>query len=217
VAKAMIAEGGEQGFTIREMSRRAKVSVTTVYATFGDKEGLIAAAIEDYYDNLPLSHAPPTTNITVVLTNTDLAVAAILGNKAYAEEYSALYFSRTVDPRIHKVIHDTTAAASRHLDWYQRAMRNGEVVPGLTFEAITTMHANHMMVVLNDWAQARVRDEDLATALKVAFLIMARGVTSGRSQAHAEARLRTILRTSIGAEPAAADHPDPESWDPSPE
>lgn len=45
VAKAMIAEGGSEGFTIRELGRRAKVSVTTIYAAYGEKEGLIAAAI----------------------------------------------------------------------------------------------------------------------------------------------------------------------------
>src|SRR5437764_7893111 len=36
VAKRMIAEGGRDGFTIRELGRRASVSVTTVYATDGD-------------------------------------------------------------------------------------------------------------------------------------------------------------------------------------
>lgn len=199
VAKAMIAEGGEEALTIRELGRRAKVSVTTIYATYGDKEGLIAAAIEDYYESLPLAHAPLTTNLTAVLANTGQAVDAILANKAYACQYASLYYSGTVDPRIHKAIFDTVAAASGHLYWLQKAVRNGETVPGLTMEAITVLLANHKMAPLHDWAQGRIRDEDLATALKTAFLVMARGVTRGRTQARVEAELKRLLRTS--AEP----------------
>ena len=47
ITKEMIAEGGEGSFTIRDLASRANVSVTTIYAAFGDKKGLIAAAIEE--------------------------------------------------------------------------------------------------------------------------------------------------------------------------
>lgn len=204
VAKAMIAEGGEEALTIRELGRRAKVSVTTIYAAYGDKEGLISAAIEDYYESLPLAHAPLTTNLAVVLANTDQAVAAILDNRAYASQYAALYYSSTVDARIHRAIFDTVAAASGHLYWFQKALRDGETVPGLTLEAITVLLANSKMAPLHDWAQGRIRDEDLATALKTAFLVLARGVTRGRTQARVEAELKRLLRASAEPEQTAA-------------
>ena len=71
VAKTMIAEGGPDAFTIRDLGRRAGVSVTTIYATYGDKQGLIAAAIQDYYDSLPLAHAPPTLALSGLLAATE--------------------------------------------------------------------------------------------------------------------------------------------------
>src|SRR5580693_4349635 len=73
IAKAMIAEGGSDGFTIRELGRRAKVSVTTIYATYGDKEGLIAAAIQDYYERLPVARARQSTSLPGLLAAADLA------------------------------------------------------------------------------------------------------------------------------------------------
>jgi AcrR family transcriptional regulator len=102
IAKAMIAEGGPEGFTIRELGRRAKVSVTTIYATYGDKEALIAAAIQDYYERLPVARARQTTSLPKLLAATDLALDAILTNKPYARHYADLYFSSTVDPRVYK-------------------------------------------------------------------------------------------------------------------
>lgn len=198
VAKAMIAEGGPEGFTIRELGRRAKVSVTTIYATYGDKEGLIAAAIQDYYDRLSVAAQPPSLGLSGVLKATDQVRDAILANKAYARQYAYLYFSSTVDPRIYKVIRDTATASAGHLPWLQKAMRDGDVIPGLELDSIVTLLANHRLMVLFDWAQGRIADEELHVATKVAFLMFARGITCGPTQARVEAELRKLARASHG-------------------
>ena len=198
VAKTIIAEGGREGFTIRELGRRANVSVTTIYATYGDKEGLIAAAIQDYYDGLPVAHARQTTSLPALLGTTDLAVEAILANKAYAAHYAELYFSNTVDPRIYKAIQDTAMAASGQLPWLQKAFRDGDVIPGLEIDYIMSLLANQRLVGLHEWAQGRTSDEDLSTAIKTSFLIIARGFTRGPTQARVEAELKKLLRVNGG-------------------
>ncbi len=200
VAKAMIAEGGSEGFTIRELGRRANVSVTTIYATYGDKEGLIAAAIQDYYDSLPVSRIRQTTSLPALLSATDLAREAVLANKPYARQYAELYFSGTLDPRIYQAIQDTATKAGGQLPWLQKAFHDGDVVPGLSVEQIMTLLANHRLMVLHDWAQGRIKDEDLGTATRRAFLIMARGVTRGPTQARVDVELKRLLRAA-GEEP----------------
>jgi len=192
IAKAMIAEAGSESFTIRELGRRAKVSVTTIYAAYGDKEGLIAAAIQDYYNGLAMSRVRQTTSLPALLSATDLAREAILANKAYARQYAELYFSRTLDPRIYQAIQDTSTMAGGQLPWLQKAFRDGEVIPGLSEEQIMTLLANHRLMVLHDWSQGRIRDEDLGTAIKLAFLIMARGVTRGSTQARVDVELKKL-------------------------
>ena len=196
VAKTMIAEGGPEGFTIRELGRRAKVSVTTIYASFGDKEGLIAEAIDDYYQRLALSRARPTTSLTKLLMASERVQEAVLANKAYARQFVNLYFSASVDPRIHTTIRDTSTAGAGHVPWIQKAMRDGDIIPGLSLEAITTMLTNHRLLVLQDWAQGRLRDEDLHIAGKTAILIFARGITCGATQARVDAELRKLARVS---------------------
>ena len=195
VAKTMIAEGGPEGFTIRELGRRAKVSVTTIYASFGDKEGLLAAAIEDYYQRLPLASARPTASLPKLLAAEQVR-AAVLANQAYARQYVNLYFSSTVDPRVHKAIRDTSTAGAGHLPWIQKAMRDGDIIPGLSLQTITTMLTNHRLMVLQDWAQGRLTDENLHIAAKLAILIFARGITCGPTLARVDAELRKLARTS---------------------
>ena len=195
-AKQAIAEGGPDAFTIRELGRRAQVSVTTIYATYGDKLGLIAAAIEDYYQNLPLARAPPTTSLSALLASKDDVRSAILANPSYARQYAELYFSRSVDPRIYKVIQDTSTASGGHLPWLQKSLRDGDVAPGLSLEYLTTLFANQRLLVLHDWAQGRVSDEALGTTLKMAFLILARGVTRGATQARVDVELKRLARTA---------------------
>ncbi len=196
VAKQMIAEGGSDGFTIRELGRRAKVSVTTIYATYGDKQGMIAAAIQDYYDSLPLAQAPPTTNLAALLTATEEARGVILANKPYARQYADLYFSGSIDPRVYNVIRETSTASAGHLPWLQKAMRDGDVIPGLTIDFITTLLANHRLMVLHDWAHGRIDDDNLATATKMAFLIFGRAITRGGTQARVEAELMKLVRAA---------------------
>jgi AcrR family transcriptional regulator len=198
VAKAMIAEGGSEGFTIRELGRRAKVSVTTIYATYGDKEGLIAAAIQDYFDALPVARVRPTTSLPALLAATDLARDAILANKAYARQYAELFFSGTVDTRIYKAIQDTATASNGRKPWLQKVLRDGDLLPGLELEYVVSSLANHGLMVLHDWAQGRIKDEDLATAIKMGFLIVARGVTRGSTHARVESELKRLLRAAGG-------------------
>lgn len=196
VAKQMIAEGGEDAFTIRELGRRAKVSVTTIYATYGDKEGLIAAAIADYYEGLPTARAPQTLSLQAVLAATDSLRGAILANRAYARQYAELYFSSSVDPRVYKAIRETATASAGQGAWLQKAVREGDIVPGLDMDYITGLLANHRLMVLHDWARGRIGDDDLVNATKMNFLIMARGVTRGATQARVEAELKKLLRAT---------------------
>ncbi len=198
VAKAMIAEGGRDGFTIRELGRRANVSVTTIYATYGDKEGLIAASIQDYYDGLPVARARQATSVPGLLLATDMSCEAILANKPYARQYAELYFSGTLDGRIYRVIQETATSAAGQFPWLQKAVRDGDVIPGLDGEQIMGVLANQRMVVLHDWAQGRIADENLATQIKIAFLIVSRGFTRGPTQARLETELKKLLRSSGG-------------------
>ena len=94
------------------------------------------------------------------------------------------------------LIQDTSTASGGHLPWLQKSLRDGDVAPGLSLEYLTTLFANQRLLVLHDWAQGRVSDAALGTALKMAFLILARGVTRGAAQARVDVELKRLARTA---------------------
>ena len=196
VAKKMIAGGAPEAFTIRELGHRAGVSVTTIYATYGDKEGLIAAAIEDFYRNMPFMRRPVQATLDGILNAADEASKVIFGNKPYARHYADLYFSTTVDPRIYKVVQDTTNGSAGYLPWLEKTMSEGGFLPGLDLEYLTAVLANNRLIALRDWEQGRIEDRDLADTVKISFLVLVRGVTQGKTQKRVEAALRKCLRVA---------------------
>lgn len=148
-----------------------------------------------------MSRVRQTTSLPALLSAMDLAREAVLANKPYARQYAELYFSATLDPRIYKAIQDTSTKAGGQLPWLQKAFRDGDVMPGLSVEQIMTLLANHRLMVLHDWAQGRIKDADLATASKLAFLFMARGVTCGAAHARVEVELKKLLQAAASERP----------------
>lgn len=192
-AQAMIAEGGPEGFTIRELSQRAKVSVTTIYASYGDKEGLLAAAIADYYEQLPFAAAPAPKTLKAVLAATEQARLAVMQNKPYARQYAELFFSGTVDPRVYNAIMDTISESGGQFHWLESVAARGDLLPGLTMNEVRVMLANTRLAVLHDWVQGRIDDDGHAVWSKRAFLLFARAVTRGETQADVDAELARLL------------------------
>ncbi len=192
VAKVMIAESGAEGFTIRELTRRAEVSVTVVYSAYGDKEGLIAAAIQDFYEKLDLARRPVARTLRRVLSDIDEAAAIILANPAYSRSLAALYFSPTVDPRVYATVRNIAVRA--FLPWLEEAMSRGETAVGLPVETMCATLANDRWAIIFDWARGRVTNARLAGAMKTSFLIVATGLSTGQTRDQLDAALEKCCR-----------------------
>lgn len=194
VAKEMIADSGTESFTVRDLGRLAKVSVTTIYAAFGDKEGVLAAAIDDFYQRLPFANRPAPTTLVGILECTDEATQAVFSNPPYARHYADLFFSPTIDSRIYEAIVETTNASAGYVPWLQKIFRSGDVLPGIDLQEILKMLASNRLMALRDWQQGRVSSEELSSVNKLSFLMLIRGITIGATQARLEAELRKQLR-----------------------
>jgi AcrR family transcriptional regulator len=175
------------GFTIRELTRRAEVSVTVVYSAYGDTEGLIAAAIQDFCEKLDLAHRPAARTLNRVLRDIDEAAAIILANPSYSRSVPAPYFTPTVDSRVYAIVRDI--ALRTFLPWLERAMAHGETIPALPIETMCVRLADDRWGVIFDWARGRIPDARLAEAMKTSFLLSAAGLAIGRTRGKLEAVL----------------------------
>ena len=178
--KAMIAEKGADGFTIRELAERAQISITVVYSTYGDKEGLVAAAIQDFYEKLPMAQRRAPETIRGVMRQVDETAGIILANPGYSRSLAELYFSRTADPRIYAAIRNI--AIRIFGPWLEQTISQGDTVPGISYEMLCSILANERWSVIFDWGRGRVADRELAKTMKTTFLVAASGLTAGAIQ-----------------------------------
>ena len=81
----------------------------------------------------------------------------------------------------------------------EKAMRDGDLIPGINLKYITLLMANQRLMVLHDWAQGRISDEDMTDTSRLIFLILARGITRGATQVRVETELKRLLRHSAPA------------------
>jgi hypothetical protein len=75
-------------------------------------------------------------------------------------------------------------------------MRDGDMLPGVKLEYIVTLLASQRLLVLHDWARGRMSDDDMTVTKKLVLLILARGVTQGRTQARVAGELTKLLRSA---------------------
>ena len=207
-AQALIVQKGEAGFTIRELSQRAKVAQRTLYNAFGDKETIIARATEEHYS---ARYEDPTywqKNVTArsILNYLDQSVVDILATREYARSMTAVYFSPRANEKVYLALKHVAARAVRM--WAETAQQKGWVESWYPISTIGDRYANMFMSTIHDWLIGRIADEDLAMHAKQDFLVTIAGAVRARERAEV-GRLLTGLtlrrdqRTKTAATAAA--------------
>jgi AcrR family transcriptional regulator len=189
--KEIISDKGADAFTIREVARTSGVSITTIYSTYGDKEGLIAAAIEDFYGQLPVAHHKAPATINGVLRTMTTASKTILSNASYSRSLADLYFSRTAEGKVHELLQQL---AINIVDpWVDATQRKNDIIPGVGSLSLCRKFANDRWSTIFQWARGQIADNQLADALKLSFLIAAAGVTRGETRQSVDSTLARLI------------------------
>ena len=105
-AREMIAEFGYAGVTVRDLAERCGVSVPTLYNQFGDKDGVLSAAIEAHFlevlSSTPMTAREPGYERLVIIIDQILSVLNILpgdsgspllsmsGNRYYGSRWAGI-------------------------------------------------------------------------------------------------------------------------------
>lgn len=177
-AKALMAEAGASDFTIRDLGRRAQVSVTTIYKAFGDKETVIAHALRDFYESLHVvlpARADDLIGYLNVLYGTSLD---ILRNPTYCVRLTDLYFSRSLAPALYEVIKSLPLQV--FAPWIDDAAARGLLRDDIDPEEIKTLFANMEWANMQDWGTGRVSDDRLAHVRQKNFLLTARMICNDK-------------------------------------
>lgn len=177
-ARTLLAQAGEAGFNIRELSRRASVSSRTLYHAFGAREGILAHAIAEHVEGLREEWAatPLRGDVDSVLAEYDAVAVEIGRNPAYNSVLVALYFSPSpIEAALESI---RSLPADRIGRWLDAAPK-GSLLPGLDRARVTEQHVNGELSTYHRWAVGRIALGDLADELRISFLTTLLTITTG--------------------------------------
>jgi AcrR family transcriptional regulator len=193
--RKLIADNGLQGFSIRELCRRADVAQRTLYNAFHSKDRLIALAIGEAYDYVN-SHVRYRTSPETLEGILDRTIAVNLRNRGarnYTRTVTSLYFASDVSEDIWRVLQHIVF--QNLMQWLKRVEADGELRPATDVTQLGATFASMEYGIINDWAQERISDEEFLPRLVKGILYLTIGATTGSVRKSAQAYLEEIERS----------------------
>lgn len=106
--RKLVNEEGLEGFSMREISKRANVAPKTLYNAFGDRDRLIGCAIREVYDAVRQNVQFRTSDRTLEGL-LDRAIVLNRGNlkaRNYAQAVATIYFSPSTNPYLRSLLQE---------------------------------------------------------------------------------------------------------------
>ncbi len=189
-AQAMLEDLGVEGFTIRELGRRADVAQRTIYNLIGGKEDVIASAIHQHFAGLlaQLPPPPPPEDFEGHLRRIDAISLRTVSLKRYATAMVGVFFSPAVDRRLYDTLRWISEVGGA--GWLTQAAAGGILTPlsPIDRERLATLITNTGYANITDWAAGRISDAEMRLRWKINFLLCVQPL------------IRPAHRSAIGAQ-----------------
>lgn len=195
-ARKMIDEVGPDGFSIRELSKRADVAARTLYNAFENKENIIALAIQGYFEafNRTIRFDTDPASFEGALEH---QVATTVRNQQipnYLRTVASLYFSPSLHPAIRTVLLDVGTRYWR--PWLNAVADQNGLVRGVDVEGLLVDLSNLQFAKVHEWGLGELDDRAFFDRTLDAVLLMLAGATKGSAQAEVKAAFRRLRRSS---------------------
>ncbi len=194
-ARQMIAEGGIENFSVRQLCRRAEVAQRTLYNAFHTKDRVIALAIREAYDAFN-DHVRYRTEPDTLGGMLDRAIAINRRNfkvRNYTRAVVAIYFAPGTPRDVWDALREMSLGWK--LSWLEAAERRGDLQPWVSLEHLATTMANLQYATINNWALGRLSDEEYLPQLIERMLLLLIGALRGPVREEAQGYLLDIRRT----------------------
>jgi len=193
-ARKMIASEGVAAVNMDEISRRADVAKRTLYNAFQSKERLIAAAIQQYFEDyeVELVYSTPAATAERMAEHLALVAHRNLSIRNYTRALVDIYYSPDVEPNIRHTIGEIVAHA--HRPWIDRLNAERQLQPWINRDTFVDDLTRYRYAVANDWAHGRIADEVFPSTLIIGVMTMVIGATKPRARRECEEVLKDLDR-----------------------
>jgi AcrR family transcriptional regulator len=193
-ARHLLSDKGFEGFTVRELSKRAGVAQRTLYNAFHNKDRIVALAITEAYEDF--QRRTTYTTFPDTLDGTLQRMVAVnernFEARSYTKAITALYFSPNTSGDIIRSLQDM--AFNLH-GWLDRVQKSKQFASWVRRDELELTFVNAQYATINDWVRGRIADEDYLRRLVETVLIIAVGATCGPTQRQAIRILKKIRAT----------------------
>jgi len=192
--RKLINEVGLEGFSMREVSKRAGVAPKTLYNAYGDRDQLIGIAIREMYDAIQEKLKLETSESTLKgLLNRALVLnRGNLKARNYARAVATIYFAPSKRETLRDVLQEM--AVGNPSEWLEDLRAKGQLHDWVDIEHLTRHMANMEYGLILDWSTRRVKDEEYLVRFAEIILFSALGATRGAVREEA-LELLTQMRT----------------------
>lgn len=193
--RRLINEGGLEGFSMRELSRRANVAPKTLYNAFGDRDRLIGVAIREMYDALRqnVKFKTPDETLPGLL---DRAITVNRGNlkaRNYAKAVATIYFAPGTHPDLRAILQEMAVGSTSQ--WLANLRTQGQVHDWVDIEHVTRHMANMEYGLILDWATGGVKDSEYLFRFAEIILFSAMAAVKGETYEAAHAMMTRMAET----------------------
>ena len=193
----LISEQGMAGFSLLELCRRADVAKQTLYYAFGSREGLIAAAIRDFFEKYErkIPYHSPAGSLERLLERVVAIGQRNLTIRNYVAAIVSFYYGGSTSPELWRALHDITTLPQRP---YVEALRRArQLQPWVSSQQLIDGLDAQRLAVSNEWVQGRIADDEMVDRMVLNLLTFLLGSVRGAARTHVERTLRELTR--IGA------------------
>jgi len=159
LTRELIAEQGIGRFSVAEVGVRADVAKQTIYNIFQTKERMIAAAINEYFDEREqrIRYQSPPATLERMIERTIVAGRAAESIPNYMSAMMAIYHSLDADPEIWLAIQRATVHA--HKPWIEALGRDGLLQSWIRPEVLAEDLALYKSGVILEWCRGKLDND----------------------------------------------------------
>lgn len=195
--RTLIAEQGVDGFSLRELCRRADVAKQTLYYAFHSKEGLIAAAIQDYFETYEsgIPYQGPLGSLERLIERIVAVGQRNLSIPNYVAAITGFYYSQSASSELWRTLQGITTLPQR--PYVEELRKARQLHPWVDPEQLIDALDIQRLGISNEWLQGRIADADMIDRMVVGVLTHLLGSVRGTAKGQIEDALRRV--TTDGA------------------
>lgn len=190
--RKIIAEQGIASVAMEDVANRAEVAKRTIYNAFQSKERLIAAAIQQYFDEYAIRLHFETEEATVDGMIERLVISARRNMKIrnYTRALMNVYYTHEVDPEIHDAIY--SIAADSHGPWIRALQAKKQLQPWVDADELVKSMVALRYSLAFAWSEGQMSNEEFMMSLIRGVLLFMAGASRGKARKEIEDRLATL-------------------------